>query len=337
MTVTLPGWLSFPASDGSPILIGVITGGQTLSVVEGGQTFLSAVLGPICGPTGMSAPPLLSPTNMTDSNSPSHWDALVLDLGATPPTQEPTPQPVSPPPSQPITPPKSARPAQRSKQPSSGPAQTGNWDLIANELGVTPLPGPAAPAVEAKAAAPAAPAGTERNRRSPPPQRAPQRSPERSPRKAPERTPERVPERVEEKTPERAEDSPNFFDEPFDFEEPFDLLEASETPAADAPPKETESEEPEDRGEHRDRKRRRRRRPGRDSDRRDSRGPASAEAVEGPRRPACTAREGVGSRCRERGCRRDRGRRGPRGNVRGRRAPSETPPFAPRQETAARR
>lgn len=81
---------------------------------------------------------------MTDSNSPSHWDALVLDLGATPPTQEPTPQPVSPPPSQPITPPKSARPAQRSKQPSSGPAQTGNWDLIANELGVTPLPGPAA-------------------------------------------------------------------------------------------------------------------------------------------------------------------------------------------------
>ena len=30
-------------------------------------------------------PTPISPTNMTDSNSPSHWDALVLDLGATPP------------------------------------------------------------------------------------------------------------------------------------------------------------------------------------------------------------------------------------------------------------
>ena len=159
---------------------------------------------------------------MTDQNSPSHWDALASDLGATPPTEEAAPQPASPPPPPPIARPK---PAQRSTQPSSGPAQAGNWDLIANELGVTPSPQPAAPVLETKAAAPA---GTERNRRSSPGQRAPQRSPQ----KAPQRTTERA----DEKTPERAEDSPNFFDESFDFEEPFDLLESSEPPAAAATP-----------------------------------------------------------------------------------------------------
>ena len=245
-TAVLPRRLSFPASDQSPIL--------WVPAQEGRHSCLPCLAYSVGRQTGMSAPPLILPKNMTDPNSPSHWDALASDLGATPPTEDAEPQPSSPPPSQPVTPPKSAPRAPRDKRPSSGPVRAGDWDSIASELGVTPAPQPVAPVVEAKAAAAAAPTRAKPEQRNLP-----------------------APERV----PERAEDSPNFFDESFDFEEPFDLLESSETPAAAAPPKDKESEESEDRGEPRDRKRRRRRRSGRDSDRRDSRGPAAAGAAKG--------------------------------------------------------
>jgi hypothetical protein len=200
---------------------------------------------------------------MTDPNSPSHWDVLASDLGAKPPAKEAEPQPTSPPPSRPIPPKRSLPRTSRGSRLSAAPPGVANWDLIANELGVTPASQPVAPPVEApvetKAAARSAPAGAEQERRTPP-----------------------APDRL----PERAEDSPNFFDEPFDFEEPFDLLESSEAPAAVAPPKDSEeAEEPTGPAERHDRKRRRRRRSGRGSERRDSCGPGAPDAAEGRAAP----------------------------------------------------
>ena len=148
-TAVLPRRLSFPASDQSPIL--------WVPAQEGRHSCLPCLAYSVGRQTGMSAPPLILPKNMTDPNSPSHWDALASDLGATPPTEEAEPQPSSPPPSQPVTPPKSAPRAPRDKRPSSGPVRAGDWDSIASELGVTPAPQPVAPVVEAKAAAAAAP------------------------------------------------------------------------------------------------------------------------------------------------------------------------------------
>ncbi len=113
-TAVLPRRLSFPASDQSPIL--------WVPAQEGRHSCLPCLAYSVGRQTGMSAPPLLLPKNMTDPNSPSHWDALASDLGATPPTEEAEPQPSSPPPSQPVTPPKSAPRAPRDKRPSSGPA-----------------------------------------------------------------------------------------------------------------------------------------------------------------------------------------------------------------------
>lgn len=164
---------------------------------------------------------------MTEPNSSNHWDSLISDLGAKPPAEEESLR--QPGPQQP-------QPA-RTKKPAaahrSRPAA--DWDLIAGNLGVTPVT-PATQPIE-------------------PPRKIVESS------VAPAEAPRHV-----SITPERGEESPNFFDEQFDFEEPFDLLEPADGSAA-AP----KAEEP---AEKRPRKRRRRRRPAKGSEDRKPSGPA---------------------------------------------------------------
>jgi len=178
---------------------------------------------------------------MSEPTQKSHWDSLLTELGATPPAQEEEPR--QPPPSVPPRPyiPKSDR---RPKRPASPPPSPASWDALASELGIQPAPTetsvePSAPLSAAAAsdvsAMPLERAGTD------------------SP-------------RAELASVASAEESPNFYDEPFDFEEPFDLLESTEGMKAPPPG----SEKPQE-TEKRSRKRRRRRRPGRgDSAHRDA-------------------------------------------------------------------
>ena len=98
----------------------------------------------------------MSPNNMSDSNPPNHWDALLAELGAAAPAPEPQPPPPSPPAAQPAFP---SRPMPRTPRVSRGPTRTLDWDVLANELGV-PLssedlkPKPVEPKVQAAGQAP---------------------------------------------------------------------------------------------------------------------------------------------------------------------------------------
>lgn len=199
---------------------------------------------------------------MTDSNSPNHWDALASTLGA-----QPTPQEVDatqPKPTVSQTPPP-RKPAPRKESVAAAPPRTANWDMLASELGLEPAPQPVAPP---RAAAPrqVVPPAIPKQERRPVPPAAFAPKPAAFAPKQEDQAPT---------PPELPEESPNFFDERFDFEEPFDLLESSETPAGAA----EAGEETAESTEKRPRKRRRRRRRGRGGESREAGVSATEEAV----------------------------------------------------------
>jgi hypothetical protein len=181
---------------------------------------------------------------MEDPNPSNHWDLLASNLGVTPPLESEEPQRPAPPPQpMPARPPKSPSGV---RPPAAPSAIATNWDSLAVELGVA----------------------------SAPPSTHEAKQPQ-----EPEKPLAAARERPAPSLPTKAEESPNYFDEPFDFEEPFDLLE-SPGAAPEAPEAETDATSESTEPEKRSRRRRRRRRPGRqhESGRPDAREPPAPDA-----------------------------------------------------------
>lgn len=198
---------------------------------------------------------------MPDSN---HWDSLLSDIGAIPPSEDKLRQPEPKEPS----PAKQEKPAAAHRSP---PPKTADWDNVANALGLEPSPKAVEPprAEVAKPVAPKRPRPTSVvPRRGVEPHQAEVEKPA-----APERP------RPTSVTPERGEESPNFFDERFDFEEPFDLLESTDETTDEPKPV---ADEP---TEKRPRRRRRRRHPAKDSDARKAESPTDDDVDNSASKP----------------------------------------------------